>query len=134
MWWPCLLTDQDEMSNLYRRPSIDASYQVSVHLAKGFQRRIKCEKFQKKYPLDPCSKENLDVGFSFYFIFQNGWKQKAFHSFWAFLPFLNPKNSSTLRPTFIKKKMGRGRRIWDKTIGLPSLIQYDSPNNYTEPK
>jgi hypothetical protein len=32
LWWPCLLTDQDEMSNLYRGPSIDASYQVSVHL------------------------------------------------------------------------------------------------------
>jgi hypothetical protein len=30
MWQPCLLTDQDEMSNLYRGPSIDASYQVSV--------------------------------------------------------------------------------------------------------
>jgi hypothetical protein len=27
------------MSNLYREPSIDASYQVSVHLAKQFQRR-----------------------------------------------------------------------------------------------
>jgi hypothetical protein len=27
------------MSNLYRGPSIDASYQVSVHLAKQFQRR-----------------------------------------------------------------------------------------------
>ena len=33
------------MSNLYRGPSIDASYQVSVHLAKGFQRRkLKCKK------------------------------------------------------------------------------------------
>jgi hypothetical protein len=39
LWWPCLLTDPDEMSNLYRGPSIDASYQVSVHLAKQFQRR-----------------------------------------------------------------------------------------------
>ena len=39
LWWPCLLTDRDEMSNLYRGPSIDASYQVSVHLAKWFQRR-----------------------------------------------------------------------------------------------
>ena len=39
LWWPCLLTDRDEMSNLYREPSIDASYQVSVHLAKQFQRR-----------------------------------------------------------------------------------------------
>jgi hypothetical protein len=37
--WPCLFTDQDEMSNLYREPAIDASYQVSVHLAKQFQRR-----------------------------------------------------------------------------------------------
>jgi hypothetical protein len=27
------------MSNLYRETSIDASYQVSVHLAKRFQRR-----------------------------------------------------------------------------------------------
>ena len=39
LWRPCLLTDRDEMSNLYRGPSIDASYQVSVHLAKRFQRR-----------------------------------------------------------------------------------------------
>ena len=32
------------MSNLYKGPSIDASYQVLVHLAKGFQRRrLKCE-------------------------------------------------------------------------------------------
>jgi hypothetical protein len=31
--------DRDEMSNLYRGPSIDASYQVSVHLGKRFQRR-----------------------------------------------------------------------------------------------
>ena len=36
---PCLSTDRDEMSNLYRGPSIDASYQVSVHLAMWFQRR-----------------------------------------------------------------------------------------------
>jgi hypothetical protein len=39
LWWPCLSTDQNEMSNTYRGPSIDASYQVSVHLAKEFQRR-----------------------------------------------------------------------------------------------
>jgi len=39
LWRPCLLTDQDEMSNLYRGPSIDASYQVSVHLAKRFRGR-----------------------------------------------------------------------------------------------
>jgi hypothetical protein len=37
--------DRDEKSTIYRGPSIDASYQVSVHLAKGFQRRrLKFEK------------------------------------------------------------------------------------------
>jgi hypothetical protein len=39
LWRPCLLTDLDEMSNLYRGPSIDASYQVLNNLAKRFQRR-----------------------------------------------------------------------------------------------
>ena len=39
LWQPCLLTDRDEMSNLYRGPSLDASYKATVHLAKHFQRR-----------------------------------------------------------------------------------------------
>jgi hypothetical protein len=39
LWWPCLITDLDEISNLYRGPAIYASYEVSVHLAKWFQRR-----------------------------------------------------------------------------------------------
>jgi hypothetical protein len=39
MWRSCLLTDRDESSNLYKGPSIDASCQVSVHLAKRLQRR-----------------------------------------------------------------------------------------------
>jgi hypothetical protein len=39
LWWPCLLTDRDGLSILYRGPSIDASCQVSDHLAKRFQRR-----------------------------------------------------------------------------------------------
>jgi hypothetical protein len=34
-----LLTDGDKISNLYRGPSIDASYQVLVHLAEQFQGR-----------------------------------------------------------------------------------------------
>ena len=37
---PCLSTHRDEMSNLYRGSAIDASYQVSVHLAKRCQRRF----------------------------------------------------------------------------------------------
>ena len=39
LWRPYLLTDRDEMSNLYTGPAIDASYQVSDHLAVRFQRR-----------------------------------------------------------------------------------------------
>ena len=43
LWRPCLLMDRDKLSILYKGPSIDASYRVSVHL--GFQRRrLKCEK------------------------------------------------------------------------------------------
>ena len=38
LWWPCLLMDHDKLSSRYREPSIDATYQVSVHLAKRFQR------------------------------------------------------------------------------------------------
>ena len=45
MWRPCLFTNWDWMSIIYREPSRDPSYQVSVHLAAGFQRRkLKCEK------------------------------------------------------------------------------------------
>jgi hypothetical protein len=39
LWQPYLLMDWDEISIIYRGPPIDASYQVSVHLAKRFQRR-----------------------------------------------------------------------------------------------
>jgi hypothetical protein len=40
LWRSCLLTDRDEMSNLHKGHSIDDSYEVSVHLAKQFQRRF----------------------------------------------------------------------------------------------
>jgi hypothetical protein len=45
--------DRDKMSNIYGGPSIDASYQGSVHLAEGFQRRrLKCEKLRRRTPSD----------------------------------------------------------------------------------
>jgi hypothetical protein len=45
--------DWDEMSNIYRGPSIDGSYQVSVLLAKGFRRRrLKCEKLTDDGPME----------------------------------------------------------------------------------
>ena len=48
-----MLLDRDEMSNLYRGPPIDASYQVSVHLAKRFQRR-KILKFSQSETMVTC--------------------------------------------------------------------------------
>ena len=39
LWWPCLLMNRDDISNFNRGPSINGSCQVSVHLAKRFQRR-----------------------------------------------------------------------------------------------
>ena len=39
LWWSYLLMDRDKMSKFYRGPPIDASYPISVHLAKRFQRR-----------------------------------------------------------------------------------------------
>jgi hypothetical protein len=66
LWWPCLLMDRDKMSNLYRGPSIDASYQVSVHMAEGFQRRrLKCEKLtddRRRTPSDGKSSRCLWQG------------------------------------------------------------------------
>jgi hypothetical protein len=63
LWWPCLLTDRDKISNLYRGPSIDASYHVSVHLAKLFQSR----RFFRNQPIrnknclwQPCLLMNWD--------------------------------------------------------------------------
>jgi hypothetical protein len=42
--------DQDEMSNLYKGPPIDASYQVSVQLAKRLRKRrcLKIGQSQKR--------------------------------------------------------------------------------------
>ena len=66
MWQPYLLMEWDEMSNLYRGPSIDASYQVSVHLAERFQRRrLKCEKLtddRRRTPSDGKSSHCLWQG------------------------------------------------------------------------
>jgi hypothetical protein len=71
-----------EVSNLYKGSSIDASYQVSVHLAEGFQRRrLKCEKlmddggqvmakaladFFKSSPLKPLGQMNRNLVGSIY--------------------------------------------------------------------
>ena len=69
LWQPCLLTNRDDMINFHRGPSIDASYQVSVHLAKWFQRR----RFIRNGPIrnnnclwGPCLLTNRDEMSSLY--------------------------------------------------------------------
>ena len=54
LWWPCLLMDRNGMSNLYKGPFIDASYQVSVHLAKRLQKRriFKSANQKQESPMD----------------------------------------------------------------------------------
>jgi len=43
-----LLTDRDEMSNLNRGTSIDASFQVSVHLEVSEEKNLKNQPFRNK--------------------------------------------------------------------------------------
>jgi hypothetical protein len=52
LWRPCFLTDRDQMSKLYRVPSINASYQVSVQLVKRFQRSRFLEMDQSETSID----------------------------------------------------------------------------------
>ena len=40
LWQSCLLTNRDEISNLYRGTSKNATYKILVHLSKRFQRRF----------------------------------------------------------------------------------------------
>ena len=58
--------DRNKISILYKGPSINASYQVSVHLAEGFQRRrLKCEKLtddRRRTPSDGKSSHCLWQG------------------------------------------------------------------------
>jgi hypothetical protein len=53
LWQPCLLTDRDKISNLYRVSSIYVSYKVSIHLAKQFQRRRFLEIDQSETSIEP---------------------------------------------------------------------------------
>jgi hypothetical protein len=67
LWQPYLLLDWDEMSNLYRKPPIDASYQVSVHLAKRFQRRrfVKIGQSETRIAITWCPSSVIRLLFTF---------------------------------------------------------------------
>jgi hypothetical protein len=67
-----LLTDRDEMSNHYRGASIDASYQVSVQLAKQFQGRrfLEIDQSETRITWWPCLLSNWDEMSNLYRSFQ----------------------------------------------------------------
>ena len=105
LWRPYLLMDRDEMSNLDRRPPIDASYQISVHLTKRFQRRF----FQKSTN----QKQELSVAA----IFVNGSGQnqqslqKTFHR--CFLPGFGSFGQTVSEEKNLKYQPMRNKnRLW----------------------
>ena len=108
LWRPCLLMDQDEMSNFYTGPSIDASYQVSVHLANWFQRRI-ILKIRKKNDLWwPClltDRDEKSNGICYRCFLPNfGWFGKA----------VSEKKNFTNRPIRNKNFLWRPRLLMDQ--------------------
>ena len=91
LWRPCLLMDRDKMSILHRGPSIDASYQVSVHLAEGSQRRrLKCEKLtddRRRMPSDGKSSHCLWQGklkMLLFYIYMNMYHMKFLNHIMAY--------------------------------------------------
>ena len=93
LWRPCLLTDHNGMSNSHREPSIDASYHVSVHLAKMFQSRrfleidhpgtrIVCGGHVCKWIGTKMSnlyrEPSMDASTKFRFIWQSGFRVRRF--------------------------------------------------------
>jgi hypothetical protein len=81
LWRPRLLMDRDKMSNLYRGPSMDASYQI--HFSKRLQRRrfFRNEPIRKKNCLwRPCLLTDPDEMSNLY----RGPSKDAFDSFGSF--------------------------------------------------
>jgi hypothetical protein len=52
LWWPCLLMEQDEMSNLYRGPSIDFSTKFQFIWQSGFRGKAFLEIDQSETRID----------------------------------------------------------------------------------
>jgi hypothetical protein len=88
--------DRGKMCNLKRGPSIDASYQVSVHLAEGFKRRrLKCEKLTEDRRRTPSD------GKSSHCLWQGELKNHADKNYYQINKY-NSKNSACLEINFIK--------------------------------
>jgi hypothetical protein len=92
--WPVvamLLMNRDEISNLYRGPSKDAPCQVSIHLAKRFQRR-----FLRNHPII-YGRSSLKIA-HFVLIHQQTWPPQAI----LVLDWLISKKNLLLRNRFPK--------------------------------
>jgi hypothetical protein len=62
LWLPYLHLDQHKMSILYRGPSIDTSYQDSVHLAKRLFFSSPCQRQRELLPsLDVCRPSSINI-------------------------------------------------------------------------
>jgi hypothetical protein len=117
MWRPCLLTDQDEMSKLYRGTSIDASYQVLVHLAKGFQSRLKCEKLtdnRQRTPSDGKSPHCLWQGELIQTSLQRTFHRCFLPSVGSFCQTVSEKNNFKNQPIRNKDRMWRPCLLTDR--------------------
>ena len=119
LWRPCLLSDQDEISNLYRGPSIDASYQVSVHLAMWFQRR----RFFRNQPIrnKNCLWTDWDKMSNLY--------KRTFHR--CFLPIFESFGHAVSEEKIFRNKPIRNKnRLWRPCL----LMDRDGMSNlYREP-
>ena len=124
LWQPCLLTDRDEMSNLYRGPTIDASYQVAVHLAKQFQRRRFFQKSNNQRKELPVAAMFVDVSE------QNEQSlQRTFQG--CFLLNFSSFGKAVSEEIFIRKQPIRNKNcLW-----RPCLLMYrnEMSNPYREP-
>ena len=110
LWRPCLLMDRDEISNLYRGPSIDASHQVSVHLAKRFQRRrfLEIDQSEKKNCLRrPCLSTDWDKMSNLY--------KRTFHR--CFPPSFGSFGHAVSEEIFRNRSIRNKNRLW-----LPCLL------------
>ena len=113
LWWPCLLTNWAEMSNLYRGPPIDTSYQVSVHLPKRFQRRF----FQKS------TNQKKELSVSAMFVNGSGQNvhslQRTFHKcflpcFGSFYQAVSEKKIKKNQPIRNKSRLWRPYLLMDR--------------------
>jgi hypothetical protein len=93
LWQPCSLTDQDEICNLYRGPSIDASYQVSKLTDDGRQVMAKVHIAFGKVSEKEQSRETGNIGYTR----RRKTKQKTKHMCWT--PLITQTNTNNVNKT-----------------------------------